>query len=738
MTSAFVKTHQYFSVCFIYNFSYVNCMSDFTEGNEVVTSSASGVTVEKSFDGEEFAVPAIKFEIASERDEAVSVRITDRIPDDFPMDNVGFHPEFENDNWTAYKDHRVQFERVLDAGETLTTVYGIRLSNWQEAEQFLRPPMVDAVGASEEREASDDEEVADNTITDIVSEDSSQVVRDVIAGESDLPGLGDDGDEGGSDDAFGDDPLADEGSDPLAEADGSLDDPLATGPEGDDDPLGDDDSLDDPLGGDDPLAGDDTDALTDDERGVDDRPADGASVDADPLASGDSPEDDPLGGDVPDDGADAGDEDALALGESNEEETGRKPAADAEPAERDEDVTVPDRQTSPPRPGSVAAALADEIRAGEVAEGDLDVLREELDLEVPESTNVRLRHLQSRVDDLSAYTEALEKFIDENGTAQDVVDDFESEVDALREELADVREGVENAKDDGAQTRARVADLEDDVAAVSEETDRVEDLGADLEDVREDLDGVADLDEEVAELREELTHLRDLETDVESVREDVERLDDLGERVDELGNLRDDLEDLETGLADVRDDAARVEDLEADLDNLADGLDNLADGLDSIADVGEDVEQLADQLTDLEDLVAQNTQETAALDDEVEDLRDDLEEAMSLEDDIATLSSDVDDLATSLSSTESDLADRIESVRGDVADIESELAELDEWREDLTSLQLLASAAASNGALAVYSETRDVKHQAWGYGRDGRRRRRTGTVRRPAARTARR
>jgi hypothetical protein len=134
------------------------------------------------------------------------------------MDNVGFHPEYENENWTAYKDHRVQFERSLEPGEALTAVYGIPLSDWQDAELFLSEPELEEIApVSADAEDETEKPMEEQTITDIVSEDSSQVVPDVIAGDSGLPGLDDD-----AEDAPG--PLADMGGDPLAEA---TDDPLA-------------------------------------------------------------------------------------------------------------------------------------------------------------------------------------------------------------------------------------------------------------------------------------------------------------------------------------------------------------------------------------------------------------------------------------------------------------------------------------------------------------------------------
>jgi hypothetical protein len=75
------------------------------------------VTVRKTFEAEEFPVPAVKFVVESTASEPVHLRLVDPIPDSLPMENVGFHPDFEKDNWTAYKTHRVEYNRTLDPGE---------------------------------------------------------------------------------------------------------------------------------------------------------------------------------------------------------------------------------------------------------------------------------------------------------------------------------------------------------------------------------------------------------------------------------------------------------------------------------------------------------------------------------------------------------------------------------------------------------------------------------------------
>ncbi|WP_458190446.1 AAA family ATPase [Haladaptatus sp. NG-WS-4] len=462
-------------------------MSEFSNGNETITRSENGITVEKSFDGDEFAVPAVRFELRSDREEEVTVRITDRIPEDFPMDNVGFHPDYENENWTAYKDHRVQFERTLDPNEQLTTVYGIRLSDGQDAEEFLLEPELEEV-TPVSSDVETEQPMEEHTITDIVSEDSSQVVRDVIAGDSPLPGLDDE-----------------EVRNPLADAsDGSF---------GDEEPT-------------------ETEDIS------------AASGDEEPT--------------IPNDDVDESGSVLDPPAESDATESTEQPAP-------------------PPRPGSVAAALADEIRAGEVDETDLRLIQQELDLDTPESTNVRIRHLQSRVDDLSAYTEALEEFINDNGTAQSIIAEFETEVETVRDELGDVHADIETTKDESAQARARVADLEN--------------------------------------------NLTDLETELDELRE-----------------------------------------------------------------FGSDLDVLESQLDNLEDLVAANTEEANELNDEIAELRDDVADVREVEDELETLSDEVSDLSESVSATETRLDGKIDTLRSDVKDVENELTELREWREQLGSV----------------------------------------------------
>lgn len=154
-----------------------------TEAYEAVTVSADGVTVVKRFEADEFPVPAIAFNIQSRRTEPVTVRLTDDVPEDVAVEDLGFHPEYGSEHWTIDED-TISFEREIDADSEYTTVYGIRATGTENVEQFLTEPSIESVDPPME----DDGDLVEDTGTD--------AVRDVIAGESDsVPGLEDTGDE---------------------------------------------------------------------------------------------------------------------------------------------------------------------------------------------------------------------------------------------------------------------------------------------------------------------------------------------------------------------------------------------------------------------------------------------------------------------------------------------------------------------------------------------------------------
>ncbi|MDS0298947.1 hypothetical protein NDI76_09330 [Halogeometricum sp. S1BR25-6] len=529
-------------------------MSRESDVGEPVSVSNGNVLVEKSFVADEFPVPAIKFRIVSDSEEPEHIRIVDQIPEEFPMEGIGFHPEYESDNWAAYKDHRVEYERTLDPNEEIITVYGVRLDELSEAEAFLVDPVLERPPVPE---AGADHE--DSGVEDILGEDRSQLVRDALQGHGSLA------DEEGRETVeatIGDAEAETKTEVPEAESTASasaadvesaLGDREGAAAAADVAPR--------------ELAAETTPAIT--------RVSDSNSNSAVDVAV-----------ETPADAERESDADARAAADATDDYVDIEASVgddEAETAAADVDVgdaTVDDGAA----PGSFAAGLAAELRAGEVSEEDLDLLRSELDFGLPRSADVRIRRLQAQMDDLQAYSDALAEFIDEEGTGQDLVDGLRREVEALNEEidtfsedLAALDAEMTAADADRGDIREGVSALEGDLSALDQQ---VEDAAARLSDVDDRAtEAVAGVEELSATLDEEMETVR---ADVAELSEDLSQTASATAGLDEeLGDVREDIADLDGDVVAARESlSSDIEDLRSDLDEL----DEVKSRVDSIED----------------------------------------------------------------------------------------------------------------------------------------------------------
>jgi prefoldin subunit 5 len=422
-------------------------------GPDIPVSVTTGeVRVGKAFEADRFPVPAIAFEIESLADEPIRVRLVDDIPESFPMEGVGFHPDYEGDNWTAYRDNRVAYERTLDPGESVLTVYGIRIDDPEEADDFLDDPEIELI---EHGEAA--------ATGDVLGRETTQVVRDALSGDesSDLGNL-----EAGS--------LLDD--DAPAPRDRNADAVSVTGAR--------DESVT-PVDGNESVDGDDEDADEDAET----VPSAAAADALDPRS-----------------GADDG-----------SEEPEPEPKPEPEPESEVETETTDDADVAePPTPApadSIAATLAAEIRAGTVDDDDLAVLQEAFEGEVPTSVDVRVGRLQSQIEDLLAYRDALADFLDENGTAEEVVGEVNEELHELTDRVDSLEASLAEADDDREAIREEVSSLTDSIDEVGDRIGTVEsdldDLQSTAETLEERLDAVEELESDIEDIEAELDDLRD-------------------------------------------------------------------------------------------------------------------------------------------------------------------------------------------------------------------------------------
>jgi len=332
------------------------------------------------------------------------------------------------------------------------TVYGIRIDDPGEADDFLGDPEIELI-----------EHGGAAATGDVLGRETTQVVRDALSGDD-------------SDDLSGLEP------DPL------LDDETPAPRERAADPT----------------------VVTDDRDGS------VTAVDAEVAADADS--------DADSDEAETDEDDAVPPVEALDPRDGEGSAAEPESTvdvEAD-DAVAADAAPTAAAGTSVAAALAAEIRAGTVDDDDLTVLRKAFEADagggVPTSVDVRIGRLQSQIEDTLAYRDALADFLDENGTAEEVV----GEVNA---ELADLTERVEALDDAVADADDERAALADDVAAA---TDRVDDVADRLDTVAADLD---DLSATAERIEERLEAIDDVESDVEDIEAELDDLRDFRDRL---------------------------------------------------------------------------------------------------------------------------------------------------------------------------------------------------------------
>lgn len=379
-------------------------MSSSVDTGDTVSVRDGGVSVKKQYAPDEFPIPAIRFEIESDCEDPVSIRLTESIPESFPMDSIGFHPDYHSDQWSAYSDHRVQFTGTVEPDSPLVTVYGIRHDKEFDPTSFLSEPTI-TKNPTDDSAGSSPSKLSDS-VNEIVSSGRTDAVKDVLAGNRDsIPGL--DSDSGDS---------IDPGSN----------------------------------------ASDDTapDIELDIDGAAERVTAETSATDGVPSSQ------------TPDEEPDSNDSE----GHGRDDDDSESPSPRSGESGRDS-LT---RTTAPQSDETVASQLAAEIRSGSVAESDLRTIFDAPGTEdASGATEAKLAHLQERVDDLSAYTGALESFLEEEGTGVQLIEEFRTELDQLRTDLSAVAEVVEEHDSTLSALDDRVSSVESSVPDLEERTDSI-------------------------------------------------------------------------------------------------------------------------------------------------------------------------------------------------------------------------------------------------------------------------
>ncbi|AEM56844.1 hypothetical protein HISP_06295 [Haloarcula hispanica N601] len=196
----------------------------------------------------------------------------------------------------------------------------------------------------------------------------------------------------------------------------------------------------------------------------------------------------------------------------------------SDPNNPDSSVEAPEESNAAPadsevQSGAVVATMAQEIRDQNVSPEDVKLLKRALDAVSEDNSDAggvndaRIQRIQGDIADLRAYTDALEEFLEENGTGEDMIQEFGERLDSFEATLEDFEDEVQSATDAATSASDQVDDLSGDVESVEGQLDALED---DIEAVREEIDD-GELADRIDETESEIEELKQWREQLSSV-----------------------------------------------------------------------------------------------------------------------------------------------------------------------------------------------------------------------------
>lgn len=113
------------------------------EGGSHVTSSLSvsrgGVRIRKTVMVDEVAIPTVAYVVESDRDQPVTVRVVDEVPDGVPSGAVAVHDAYDAGGWRVDDDGYLEYRRDLAPSETRKTAFFVDVDEALAREFFVAP-----------------------------------------------------------------------------------------------------------------------------------------------------------------------------------------------------------------------------------------------------------------------------------------------------------------------------------------------------------------------------------------------------------------------------------------------------------------------------------------------------------------------------------------------------------------------------------------------------------------------
>ncbi|QPV63148.1 hypothetical protein I7X12_00505 [Halosimplex litoreum] len=464
------------------------------------------LAVSKRLDVDGYAYPSVVIRITVNGSGPVAVRLVESLPPGVDATAVGFHADEGYEHWAVADERRIVYENVVEASESVSTLYGIavdpeRLSASLDPPTVVAAPVYDRAALECDRAALDDRAATLDDDWTIVGDDRATLDDDRI----DVTILDADGTEIRAADRQTSPRGGDwDGSDTTMNQDTPTDDAQ------DDEPSGEGDPNPEPTG---PGASETTDS----DEEVLYRGGSGAaratnghtdpSTTPDPAGESGRTDDGSVS-EVEDDGA-TRDEDEC--GSTPTDTGGGSNAADADGSRIEPESPETDRSGGDSFPDdlgdeeTVAERVAFELRRDDPPEETVATLRSQLRPDTTGSVDAKLDHCLRRIGELDAYVDALEAFLGDEGTARQLLTDFRDDIDRVEARTEDVAERLDAAESAQSGLEARLTSVEAELEALDERVGDVEDLDESVSETRAELtDAVDEVESELARLGEEM------------------------------------------------------------------------------------------------------------------------------------------------------------------------------------------------------------------------------------------
>lgn len=522
-------------------------MNEPTEPIEMLKVSNEHVELEEKLSKKDEGW-VISFSLTSLADSPVAVKISVPMPEgDGPLD-TGFHPKHEPHNWDL-RDGVLTFEDTVPEDEPLLVLLGIVMAGDERTSLALTEPTIETSQPLDPADAVSPI-TAESPIFRSSSIDAKQEFGFGETGPSgDEPAVGVESDEIGVS-------TADEGADSAAEA---PTDDIGSPPEPDRTPATD-------------SAGWPAEERESNERGLEwltDRSSGDQA--ADKVQDTSDPGQGSTGVDTVEAETDAPDDDQAASSPASESRAGTGGMSESSASATESTDSI-----------DVLSVLIEQLESSDPDDESVEALREQLEFGAPKSVDVRLEHIQSRMDNLAAYTEALEGFIDEHGTASEFVDEIHSELEQLRSAVDDIDDNASEAAAARKDLRSRLSEMESTVEETNQDLrSRIDNIYDDLDAIRETVNQRGDTIESLeASVETHDAAIDSLDARFDSVEADLmDRLDDIAENLSSFDNRL----------------TARQEAIDDRLGELSERVDEYRQSYDAeLSDLSEEVDHLSE------------------------------------------------------------------------------------------------------------------------------------------------